>query len=164
MPRLLQHLLHTPLATRRAFPVSVRENLRRAITEGEQTHRGEIRFVVEGNWPLGDVLRGKTVRDRALEVFGLTRVWDTHENTGLLVYVLFCERRVEILADRGLHAATAEGAWGNLCAELTDAYRADHFEAGSLRLLAAVNALLKQHFPSQGSRPNELPDMPIVIR
>ena len=55
MPRLLNHLLHTPFATRRAFPPAVQEAIRQAIHDGEQRHRGEIRFVVEGDWPLAEV-------------------------------------------------------------------------------------------------------------
>lgn len=164
MPRLLSHLLHTPLATRRAFPAATQEAIRVVIAAGEQTHRGEIRFVVEGDWPLGDVWSGKTVRDRALEVFGLARVWDTAENTGLLVYVLLCEHRVEILADRGLHAAAGEQHWQDICQELTAAFRADRFEAGSVAAVQRVNAVLQAHFPSTGSNPNELPDLPIVLR
>ncbi len=163
--RLLAHLFHTPLATRRAFPATVQEAIRQAITAGEQTHRGEIRFVVEGDWPLGDVWRGKNVRDRALEIFGLARVWDTAENTGLLVYVLLCEHRVEILADRGLHEAAPEGSWDALCAETVDHFHEGRFEAGSLAAMARINALLRQHFPAGAEgNPNELPDAPIVLR
>lgn len=163
--RLFAHLLHTPLATRRAFPAAVQEAIRAAIAGGERIHRGEIRFVVEGDWPLGDVWSGKSVRDRALEIFGLARVWDTAENTGLLVYVLLCEHRVEILADRGLHTAAPEGSWDNLCAEMTRVFRQNQFESGSLGAIDRINQLLQQHFPAgPEGNPNELPDAPIVLR
>lgn len=164
MSRLLKHLLHTPLTTRRAFPAAVQEAIRQVIAEGEQTHRGEIRFVVEGDWPLADVLKKKTVRERAIEVFSHARVWDTHENTGLLVYVLLCEQKVEILADRGLDAAAGAGTWDSLCSDLSEAFRGGRFEEGSLRLLRSVNTLLRTHFPARDENPNELPDMPIVLR
>lgn len=164
MPRLLTHLLHTPLATRRAFPAGLQEAIRHVVAEGEQTHRGEIRFVVEGDWPLGAVLAGKSVRERALELFGLTRVWDTAENTGLLIYVLLCEHRVEVLADRGLHAVAGQETWDALCTELVAAFRAGRYEEGSLQALRRVNDLLRRHFPAHGDNPNELPDAPVVLR
>ncbi len=163
--RLLAHLLHTPLATRRAFPARVQEALRAAVAKGEQTHRGEIRFVVEGDWPLADVWSGKSVRARALEVFGLTQAWDTAENTGLLVYVLLCEHRVEILADRGLHTAAPNGSWEALCQDMVSAFRVGEFESGSLHAIDRINQLLQQHFPAgPEGNPNELPDAPIVLR
>ena len=164
MSRLLKHLLHTPLATRRAFPAKVQEGIRLAVHAGEQLHRGEIRFVVEGDWPLGDVTSGKPVRERALEIFGLTRVWDTADNTGLLIYVLLCEHKVEILADRGLHAAVPAGTWEHICQTLAEAFRRKEFEAGSRTAIAAVSTVLQQHFPALGPRSNELPDPPIVLR
>lgn len=164
LSRVLAHLWHTPLATRRAFPATLQEKLRQAIAEGEAGHRGEIRFVVEGDRPLADVLRDKDIRDRALEIFGLARVWDTRENTGLLIYVLLCEHRVEILADRGLHGAVAASEWQRLCEGMTTAFREGRFEAGSLALLREAGSLLRQHFPATGDNPNELPDLPIVLR
>lgn len=164
MSRLLQHLLHTPLATRRAFPAATQEAIRRAVQEGEHLHRGEIRFVVEGDWPLSAVLAGKTVHERALEVFGLTRVWDTAENTGLLVYVLLCERHAEILADRGLHAAVAPGTWKSVCDEMLADFRDGKFEAGSVRAVQRISAELARHFPAGADNPDELPDAPLVWR
>jgi len=164
MSRLLTHLLHTPLNTRRAFPAAVQEAIRAAIHEGEQTHHGEIRFVVEGDWPLTDIWTGKTVRQRALEIFGLSRVWDTTDNTGILVYVLLCEHKVEILADRGLTRAIGPHVWHELCDALTHAYRAGRFEQGSVDLIRQVHVLLAEHFPSEGGNPNELPDLPIILR
>lgn len=164
MSRLFKHLLHTPLATRRAFSPAVQEAIRQVIAEGEQTHRGEIRLVVEGDWPLADVLGGKSVRDRALEVFGLARVWDTQENTGVLIYVLVCEHQVEILADRGLLGITDAGTWTEICSGMTEAFREGRFEDGCLQAIRRLNALLRQHFPADGENPNELPDLPIVLR
>ncbi len=164
MSRLLKHLLHIPLTTRRAFPAVVQESIRAAIHEGEQTHHGEIRFVVEGDWPLADIWSGKTVRERAVEIFGLTRVWDTADNTGILVYVLLCEHKVEILADRGLKGVIGPQVWHALCDAMTRAYRAGHFEQGSVDLIRQVHVLLAEHFPSAGGNPNELPDLPIILR
>lgn len=164
MSRLLAHLLHTPLATRRAFPAAVQEAIRQTVADGEQTHRGEIRFVVEGDWPLASVLSGKSVRERAIELFGLARVWDTEENTGVLVYVLLCEHKVEILADRGINAVAGGEAWDEICAELTAAFRGGRYEEGSVQAVRRLNTLLQRHFPSGGHNPNELPDLPVVLR
>ena len=52
---------------------------------------------------------------------------------------------------------------------LGDALRAGHTTDGLMQALAAVSALLEQHFPSpsaspQPTRPNELPGAPFVAR
>ncbi|HET8729574.1 MAG TPA: TPM domain-containing protein [Moraxellaceae bacterium] len=164
MSRLLAHLLHTPLATHRAFPEALQVAIGQAVAAGERTHRGEIRVVVEGSWPLLAVLAGKTVRERAIEVFGMSRVWDTAENTGLLIYVLLCEQKIEILADRGLHGAAGQDAWDGICARLSAAYREGHYREGTLQALERVHELLSRHFPAGVDNPNELPDAPVVLR
>ncbi len=164
MNRLLQHLLHSPRQTRKAFPFELQRRLALAIQASERQHRGEIRLVVEGDWPLADVWAGKTPQDRALEVFGLTRVWDTEENTGILIYVLLCEQQVEILADRGINARVSPKLWPQVCARLRDDYAQRQFEAGSLQAIEQLTAVLAEHFPVEGKNPNELPDAPIVWR
>ena len=50
-------------------------------------------------------------RERALEVFGLLRVWDTEENCGVLVYLMLADRDVEIVADRGIHNKVGDAGW-----------------------------------------------------
>lgn len=45
--RVLRHLTTTSLAARRAFPAPVLAAIAQAIQASEQTHGGQIRFVVE---------------------------------------------------------------------------------------------------------------------
>lgn len=162
--RFLRHLLHLPFQTRRAFPGPTRHAITQAIAEGEASHRGEIRFVVEGSWVLGEVWAGKAVKDRALEVFGLSRAWDTAENTGVLVYALLCERQVHILADRGINAAVPPSTWVVVCEQLREDYGHGDFEAGSVAAIRSISTVLAQHFPAGPGNPNELPDEPVILR
>ena len=73
---------------------------------------GELRFVVEHALELGDLIDRVTPRQRALELFGLLRVWDTETNNGVLIYVLYAEHAVEIVADRGLARSGHAGRVG----------------------------------------------------
>ena len=86
--RLLRHVVTDHMSVRRAFPARALANIEKAIAEGERTHRGQVCFAVEGALPPLRVLRKLTPRERALELFGLLRVWDTEENAGVLVYVI----------------------------------------------------------------------------
>lgn len=163
MKRLLQHLLHLPLLAHRAFPPAARRQIAAAVTAGEARHRGEIRFVVEGRWPLRDVWAGKTPDQRAVEVFGISGAWDTSENTGVLIYALLCERHVQVLADRGINARVPPATWEALCGQLREDYAAGRFEAGSIRAVTTLSDILAEHFPANGKRTNEVPDEPIVL-
>ena len=50
------------------------------------------------------VLKGIHARLRAEQIFSALRVWDTAENSGVLVYLQVAEHRIEIVADRGIAA------------------------------------------------------------
>src|SRR5204863_1549698 len=100
--RWFRHLFTDHWSVRRAFPPAALRAIEKAIGEEERRHAGQLRFAVEASLPLGELLRGVRSRERALECFGRLRVWDTEHNTGVLIYLLLADRRVEIVADRGI--------------------------------------------------------------
>mgnify|MGYP001458458044 CR=1 FL=1 len=166
--RWIRHLFLDHFALTRAFPRTTLAAIERAVAEQEKRHRGELRVVIEGGLPIMALLAGRTARERALEQFARLRVWDTEDNAGVLIYLLLADRRVEIVADRGIHARVGDTAWETICGAMQQEFAAGHFEAGTLSGLAAVSDLLAQHFPanpdeSAGENPNELPDAPLVV-
>jgi uncharacterized membrane protein len=126
-------------------------------------HRGQLCFAVEGALPPLRVLRKLTPRERALEVFGLLRVWDTEENAGVLIYLLLADRDVEIVADRGIDREVPAGAWQAICARMEAAFRDARLVEGVVVGIEEIAALLAAHFPRVGAVANELPDKPVVL-
>ena len=102
-------------------------------------------------------------RERALELFARLRVWDTAENSGILIYLQLVDHDVEILADRGIATKVPQAAWDALCHELEAAMRAGRCRAGVLAAIAGATRLLAEHFPAAGNNPNELPDTPLML-
>src|SRR5688572_1441112 len=109
--RAFKHLFAPPWLVRRTFPGHTLKRIEEAIHVSEHRHRGEIRFAVEGPLEFAPVLSGLTPRQRALDVFSLLRVWDTEENTGVLIYVQLVDRDIEIVADRGIAARIEQTQW-----------------------------------------------------
>ena len=162
--RWIRHLFLDHLALKRAFPQATLSTIERAVAEQERRHRGELRVAIEGGLPLQALLAGHSARERALEHFTRLRVWDTADNAGVLIYLLLADRRVEIVADRGIHARVGDTAWETICGAMQQQFAAGRFEAGVLTGLAAVSDLLAQHFPAgAGDKPNELPDAPTLL-
>jgi uncharacterized membrane protein len=161
--RLFKHLFAPHWFVRRAFPRRVLDAIGAAIGASEQSHDGELRFVVEAGlhpWPLW---RGQTTRQRAAALFAELRVWDTAHNSGVLIYVQVVDHRIEIVADRGISAKVPQALWDAICRRMEAAFREQQFEAGSLVAIREITALLAQHFPPQGDNPNELPDQPVLL-
>jgi uncharacterized membrane protein len=161
--RLLHHVVTDHLSVRRVFPHTAMNHIEQAIAAGERTHRGQICFAVEGALPPLRVLRRLTPRERALEVFGLLRAWDTEENAGVLIYLLLADRDVEIVADRGIDRRVDPGTWQSICARMETAFRDGRFADGVIIGINEIGALLAAHFPRTGNVPNELPDKPVVL-
>lgn len=161
--RFWRHVFTDEADARRRFPDAELDRLQQAIVAGEATHRGQVCVAIEPALPLWRVLRKLAPRERALEVFGLLRVWDTEENNGVLVYLLLADRDVEIVADRAVHRRVGEAAWEAICKRMEAAFRdgrlVDGLEAG----VREISALLAQHFPGDGRDANELPDRPVML-
>lgn len=161
--RTAKHLFAPHWIVARAFPRAALDSIEAAIRASETTHDGELRFAVEaGLHPLA-LLRGQSSRQRADEVFSSLRVWDTEDNSGVLIYVQLVDRRIEIVADRGISAQVPQPEWDAICRRIERAYRNRDFEPGTLTGIREVTALLAAHFPPSGANPNELPDRPVVL-
>jgi len=161
--RIVKHLLMTRQQLRRAFPRNSLKVIEQAIQASETTHVGEIRFVVEGaldGWPL---FQGQSARERAIDLFSQLRVWDTQDNSGLLIYLLLADRAVEIVADRGIHAKVSTHEWTKICQQMQTAFSQSNFAAGALAGVQAVTRHLVTHFPADGRNPNELPNQPVLL-
>lgn len=161
MSRLTRHLLAVPWAARRVFTVSVLNAIETAIRETEAMHGGELRFAIEGTLRPQSVMRGQTPRDRAIEVFSDLRIWDTEVNNGVLIYVLWAERQVEIIADRGLNGHVSPEEWAVVCRQMESAFASGDYANGATRGIAAAGALIARHFPRVDR--NELPDRPVML-
>jgi uncharacterized membrane protein len=164
LQRLLTHVFGQWFAMRRCFPETLLEEMTAAIAAGEQTHLGEVRFAVESRLSPWAVLEGLESPRRARQVFGQLQVWDTEHNTGVLLYVLMAEKRIEIVADRGIVHRVGQSEWDAICAAMRSSYATGRWREGSLGGIAAAHALLAQHFPSDGiDNPDELPDRPVLL-
>jgi uncharacterized membrane protein len=164
LARLFRHLTMPHWAVRRAFPRRAGDAVEQAVRAVEKAHDIELRVAIEGGLPLAALLTGHSARERAIELFSQLRVWDTAANTGVLLYVQFADRKIEIVADRGIAAQVSQAEWDAVCARIAAEFGARRFEAGALAGIAAIAELLKGRVlpPPAGDR-DELPDRPTLL-
>ncbi len=150
-------------SARRIFDDAALVRIQAAIADGERAHGGQIVFAVEPALPLARVHRRVTPRERALEVFGLLRVWDTEHNNGVLIYLLLADRDVEIVADRGIARHVDDARWRDICHAIEAACASSRHVDGVVEGVKATGALLAAHFPASTRVDNELPDRPVIL-
>ena len=163
--RICRHLWLDASDSHRLLPADACAQLEAAVRDSEARHLGELRLCVEAALPWDALRAGMDARQRAIDLFGRLRVWDTEHNNGVLIYLLLADRRIEVLADRGLHQRVAPGEWDRLTQSLAQALADGNVQAGLMQALQQVSALLIAHHPApdQAPRRNELPDAVVLM-
>lgn len=167
LKRLIRHLFILPMTVKRYFPAAAMRRIEAAIADSETRHRGEIRFAVETNLHLFDILNKKSARKRAIEAFSHLRIWDTEHNNGVLIYLLLADRDFEIVADRGVHGRVGIEGWEAICQKMEHMFRQRQFEDGVLYGIQQIGDKLSQHYPADinnnETNKNELPNKPVIL-
>lgn len=146
------------------FPKEARKKLETAVASAEKGHRGELKIVVEIAMPLDLSTVTNRAFIRAKQLFGLFNVWDTEDNSGVLIYLNLAERNLEIIADRGIHNKVGTEKWASCMEEAVKAIKENNSPVeGILFLLNEISQLLQEHFPAGPDDINELEDKPIFI-
>ncbi len=162
--RMLKHLFMPSWLMWKTFPPALLAEIESAIRESETRHSGEIRFAVETSLPLSALWRGVSGRQAAIEAFAKLRVWDTEDNSGVLIYLLLADHDIEIVADRGIAARVGQAEWDEIAKLMEQHYRAGDFREGTFEGIRRVSELLARHFPAGPENPDELSNKPVLLK
>jgi putative membrane protein len=103
--------------------------------------------------------RKEAVRTGAAAMFYEAGIANTEAEMGVLIYLSLLERRLELIADRGVLKGVPALDWNQIVFDLHQAGKEPDPET-LLKGLHSLGHLLGQHLPATGENPNELPDMP----
>ncbi len=103
--------------------------------------------------------RADAVRQGAAAMFYEAGIANTEAEMGVLIYLSLLERRLEVIADRGVLKAAPPLEWNERLFELRQAGRRPQLKSLT-QAIRAMGALLARVLPPTGENPNELPDMP----
>src|SRR5881398_1791254 len=103
--------------------------------------------------------RAQAARNGAAAMFYEAGIANTEAEMGVLIYLSLLERRLELIADRGILKAAPPLEWNERVYELHRAGRVPQLQT-LMRGIRELGALLAECLPPTGENPNELPDMP----
>ncbi len=103
--------------------------------------------------------RERAVRTAAAAMFYEAGIANTSAEMGLLIYLSILERRLELIADRGVLKGVNALEWNQTLFELHQAGGKPEPQT-LLAGLEKLGSLLGRHLPATGENPNELPDAP----
>jgi uncharacterized membrane protein len=163
--RWLYHMWIGPMHVRRVFTREAFSRIEQTIALGERDHHAQVRFAAESSLSTPELWREVDARHRAVDVFSSLRIWDTHDNNGVLVYLLWADHAIEIVTDRGATASIDPAVWESACAQFTNACRDGRHVEGVISAIHTINEALARAFPSGGiDTPDELPNEPLILR
>ncbi|HTO09911.1 MAG TPA: TPM domain-containing protein [Myxococcota bacterium] len=105
-------------------------------------------------------LFSERVHQAAALAFHHAGLVETRERTGILIYVSLLERRVEVVADKGIHARVADGTWEEVVERVLAGIRAGRADQGLVAGIRRCGEILAANFPPRADDLNELPDRP----
>ena len=121
-------------------------------------------MIIENHLPIQDAYY-INCRERAIELFSEYHVWDTEENTGVLVYVNICEHQLEIVADRGISAHVSPTVWHAMCEKAVSGIAHKKTEESVAELLDEVGQVLRQYYQLEDNPSgNELSNTVVFLK
>ena len=109
----------------------------------------------------GKGFRAQAARTGAAAMFYEAGIANTSAENGLLIYLSLLERRLEVIADRGILKAVPALKWNNSVFELKRIGKTPEPE-NLVKAVRDLGCLLAEHMPATGENPNELPDGPRI--
>jgi len=164
LARWWRQVLFVPLLHSKWLTADARARLTKKVESAEQGHRGEVFLIVENHLPIQDAYY-INCRERAIDLFSEYRVWDTEENTGVLVYVNICEHQLEIVADRGISAHVSPTVWHAMCEKAVSGIANKKTEESVAELLDEVGQVLRQYYQLEDNPSgNELSNTVVFLK
>ncbi|MBE7412008.1 MAG: TPM domain-containing protein [Leptospiraceae bacterium] len=163
--RILHHIRsNLKRDVKRFFPKLSLEKIEKEVKNSEKSHLSELCVVIENSFSLNLLLEGVNSRNRAIEIFSKNRVWDTEFNSGILLYILLADRKIEIVADRGIAKLAKEKSFAEITSMIESKFKENRFEEGVILGIQALTKLLSKHYPVRKRKnKNEISDKPILI-
>jgi putative membrane protein len=112
---------------------------------------------------LGARRKEAAVRRRALQAFYEKGLHKTHLNTGVLFFLSLLERKVWVLADKGIYEKITPETLNQFAGQVSAGVREQQAGQALVQAIQGVGNLLAEHFPITPGDMDELPDEVLTL-
>ena len=85
-------------------------------------------------------------------------------NSGILLYVNLCERKVEIVIDRGIQQATTQQVWNEVCKSIIEKMVQREYRQALVDGVTQIGTILDQFYANKiEDKADELSNSPIML-
>ena len=98
------------------------------------------------------------VKERAVRHFMESGVYNTRDRTGILIFISFLERRIELIADKGINEKIPQEKWNSIVENIIQGIKSNIVIEKLKESILECGELLEKHFPIKPDDTNELSD------
>lgn len=112
------------------------------------------RLIVPGS------VKKRKVHERAVRYFAESGIFNTRDRTGILIFLSFLERRVELIADKGISKMIPKERWEGIVSHITDGIKSGKTVENLVDSVNDCGKILSEadKFPIKPDDENELED------
>lgn len=103
-------------------------------------------------------VKSSKVHERAIRHFFEAGVQNTRDRTGILIFISFLEKRVELLADQGIAEKIDQTEWNEIVNNIVVGIKKNEMTESLTQSIEKCGDLLELHFPIKLDDINELND------
>ena len=130
------------------------------IADLESKSSGELRVCIKYKQEWHE--RKLSFRDLAIKEFQRLGMHKTENKTGVLLLILFKEKKFEIVADEGINFKVEQSVWDKISEDMANHFKLSNFKEGIIYAINEIGDLLSGEFPFSDTMKNELPNEVII--
>jgi len=135
------------------FTAEEKQQIVEAVRYAERMTSGEVRVFVESRCSYMDAI------DRAQEIFGQLKMYETDDRNAVLVYVALRDKQLAVYGDEGIHKKLGNDYWNAEVKKMISSFNKENYADGIAEVVTDIGAALTTHFPfNNDTDKNELPD------
>jgi len=130
------------------------DKIAESISEIEKKTSGELRVCIKKK--RGLLEKSKSVRDLASREFINLKMHKTRDRSGVLLFIIFTERKFEIIADVGINEKISASHWVEISAIMKTHFTNEEYFEGIQFALGRIGEVLIREFKIKDDDSNEL--------
>lgn len=130
------------------------DKIANSINEIEKRTSGELRVCIKKK--RGLLEKNKSLRELAFREFSRLNMHKTRDRTGVLLLILFKEKKFEIIADVGINEKISTALWNEISSNMKDHFTKSEYLEGIQFALGRIGEILIREFKAKDDDTDEL--------
>lgn len=145
---------HTiPTSAKEALSKEALDRIAAVIAEVEMATSAEIRVSIREE---REPHEHESIEQLAYKEFGRLRMHETKDRSGILLFILFEDRKYYIYGDEGIHRRAQPHTWTEIASTLHEFFHKGDFEGGITSALRMIKARVTESHPRAADDIDEL--------